>query len=66
MEDEIFEMDKLAVEPEGGTGVGELHASSKPADRRVSDVLVKARPRDAEWRKRPQQTERTYYEQLTI
>jgi hypothetical protein len=41
VEDEVFEMDKFAVDPEGRTGVGEVLAFEEAgADRRAGDALI--------------------------
>ena len=40
MEHEVFEMDKLAVDPQRGAGVGEMHPLDPPyADRITGDRL---------------------------
>lgn len=41
MEDEVFEVDELAVDPEGGAGVGEILAFKEAsADDRAGDAFV--------------------------
>ena len=47
VEDEVFEMHKFAVDPEGRTGIGEVGALN-PAltDRRAGDALVQTREGD--------------------
>lgn len=48
MEDQVFEVDEFAVDPQRGTGVGEVGAfDPAPPDRRTSDTLVQTRQRDA-------------------
>lgn len=48
MEDEVFEMDEFAVDPQRGAGVSEM-GSFDPAlsDRRTGDALVQTRQGDA-------------------
>jgi hypothetical protein len=47
MEDEVFEMDQFAVDPQGGASVGELAALDKAVpDRRAGDALVETRECD--------------------
>jgi hypothetical protein len=48
VEDEIFEMDEFAVDPEGRAGIGEVGALDPPlADRRAGDALIQTRERNA-------------------
>lgn len=48
VEDEVFEMNELTVDPERGAGIGKLAAFEEAgADRRAGDALVETRQRDA-------------------
>jgi hypothetical protein len=48
VQDEVLEMDELAVDPQRGAGVGEMGSRDKAgADRRTTDTLVETRQRDA-------------------
>jgi hypothetical protein len=48
VEDEVFEMDELAVDPQRGTRVGILRAFDPSAsDRRASKAFVETGERDA-------------------
>ncbi|MNV41024.1 hypothetical protein D3C71_1326460 [compost metagenome] len=56
MEDEVFEMDELAVDPERRTGVGELGALDPSlTHRRTGDALVQTRQSDTGIESRPYQ-----------
>ena len=47
VEDKVLEMDQFAVDPQRGTGVGEILTLDPPAsDGRAGDALVKARQSD--------------------
>ena len=47
MQDEVFEMDELALDPQRGAGIGEILAFEEAgADRRAGDALVQTRERD--------------------
>jgi len=56
MENEVFEMDEFAVDPEGRTGISEVGALN-PAltDRRAGDALVKTGQGDTGVKSRPHQ-----------
>lgn len=56
VKDEVFEMHQLAVDPQRGTGVGEiLPLKEACADRRASNALVETGERDAGVERRPRQ-----------
>ncbi len=47
VEDEVFEMDELAVDPQGGAGIREILPFEKAgADRRAGNALVETGERD--------------------
>ena len=51
MEDEVFEMDEFAVDPQGSTGVSEMLAFKEArADGRAGDTLVETGQSDASCR----------------
>jgi len=48
VEDEVFEMDEFAVNPQRGAGIGKrLPLNPASADRRTGDALVETGERDA-------------------
>lgn len=56
MEDEVFEMDEFAIDPERGVRVKEMRALEKAiADGRAGDALIKAGKRDGGVGNWPQQ-----------
>ncbi|MBU3995162.1 MAG: hypothetical protein KKF42_05215, partial [Actinobacteria bacterium] len=56
VEDEVFEMDEFAVDPQRGAGVGKLRSFEEArADWRTGDALVETRERDAGVKGRPYQ-----------
>lgn len=47
VEDEVFEMDDFAVDPQRGAGIGEVSSFDPPAsDRRARNALVETGERD--------------------
>jgi hypothetical protein len=56
VEDEVFEMDEFAVDPQRGTGVGKvLPFEEAGADGRASNALVETGQRDSGIESRPHQ-----------
>lgn len=48
VEDEVFEVNKFAVDPQRGAGVGKLGSFEEArADRRTGDALVQTRERES-------------------
>ena len=48
MEDEVFEIDEFAVDPQRGVGIGEVGPLKLPlSDRRTGNALVQTRKSDA-------------------
>jgi hypothetical protein len=57
VEDEVFEMDELAVDPQRGAGIGEVHPFEEAcADARTGDTLVQTREGNAGVESRPHQS----------
>lgn len=56
MQDEVFEMDEFAIDPERGMRVEEMRALEKAvADGRAADALIETSKRDGGLGDRPQQ-----------
>jgi hypothetical protein len=56
VEDEVFEMDEFAVDPQRGTGIGEILPFEETiSDRRASNSLVETRQSHARVKSGPNQ-----------
>jgi hypothetical protein len=61
MEDEVFQVDEFAVDPQRGAGIGELGSFEEAcADGRTRDALVQSREGETSVESRPHQ----YLEQI--